>query len=202
MTVLAVTVTVSQAPLLASRSKQSSTRQSRHKYYPLSQEETLELLYLLNQGKTCNSLFSPFLFLSHCNGYGHSTEQVGNDVRLRSTSVQVRADPRAFFLALPVGGSHLKLNICKKFEQHRKRTGTASAPISDPVSSEWWDHLLCEISVDGLYLVQRLGPSILFLFNTTLYHSPYTTLLLLEHRRCLRFHQVHTLAPRQPYTAY
>lgn len=38
-----------KAPLLASRSKQSSTRQSRHKYYPLSQEETLELLYLLNQ---------------------------------------------------------------------------------------------------------------------------------------------------------
>ncbi|KAL6722508.1 hypothetical protein Aduo_017625 [Ancylostoma duodenale] len=45
-----------KAPLLTSRSKQSSSRQSRHKYYPLSQEETLEILYLLNQGEIFNQL--------------------------------------------------------------------------------------------------------------------------------------------------
>ncbi|KAK5979912.1 hypothetical protein GCK32_000013 [Trichostrongylus colubriformis] len=52
-----------KAPLLTSRSKQSSTRQSRHKYYPLSQEETLELLYLLNQGKASLHSFSPLVYL-------------------------------------------------------------------------------------------------------------------------------------------
>ncbi|EYC07137.1 hypothetical protein Y032_0072g702 [Ancylostoma ceylanicum] len=50
-----------KAPLLTSRSKQSSSRQSRHKYYPLSQEETLELLYLLNQGEILCHLFIPLV---------------------------------------------------------------------------------------------------------------------------------------------
>ncbi|KAJ1348976.1 hypothetical protein KIN20_004389 [Parelaphostrongylus tenuis] len=40
-----------KAQLLTPRTKLSHNRLGRHKYHPLSQEETLEVLCLLNQGK-------------------------------------------------------------------------------------------------------------------------------------------------------
>ncbi|CAJ0609051.1 unnamed protein product [Cylicocyclus nassatus] len=62
-----------KAPLLSSRSKQSSSRQSRHKYYPLSQEETLELLYLLNQAFVPILELPPSSEIPPKNSYGSSS---------------------------------------------------------------------------------------------------------------------------------